>query len=552
MADIPPGLRASLAALRDAYAASLPARLDELEALYRALCAGAGMQSLALLHAAAHKLAGSGGTFGFDGVGGAARRLEHMLRGWLTTAQVPDTTELLSLEPVLAEIRVQSQRQTVSDKVVSRQPAPESTKDKLLVGIVEDDADLVRELETVLTSFGYRSQIHTSLDAARASVSADRPDVWVLDLGLPEGSLAGADLAMLLKGRPVPPAVAFISARGDFQARLAAARAGGSGYFIKPLDNTSLVDWIDRATHRHKESPYSVLIVDDDIELAGYHATLLRATGMLVTLEHNPHHVMEALSRATPDLILMDLHMPGCSGLDVAAVIRQQESYLGLPIVYLSSESDVAQQQVAMQVGADDFLMKPITPERLVAAVRQRAERARRLNLLMSTDSLTGLLKHVKLKEQLAIELMRARRNQTPLAFVMLDMDHFKHINDTYGHLSGDRVIKSLAHLLKQRLRRSDSIGRYGGEEFAAILPGCGLAGARDVVEDIRHRFADLRFGQSNAEFSVTLSAGIATFPDIDDAEAVIRAADKALYAAKQGGRNRVCLAPVSDTGGKA
>jgi len=147
---------------------------------------------------------------------------------------------------------------------------------------------------------------------------------------------------------------------------------------------------------------------------------------------------------------------------------------------------------------------------------------------------------------------MRARRNQTPLAFVMLDMDHFKHINDTYGHLSGDRVIKSLAHLLKQRLRRSDSIGRYGGEEFAAILPDCGLAGARDVVEDIRHRFADLRFGQSNAEFSVTLSAGIATFPDIDDAEAVIRAADKALYAAKQGGRNRVCLAPVSDTGGKA
>jgi len=101
--------------------------------------------------------------------------------------------------------------------------------------------------------------------------------------------------------------------------------------------------------------------VDDDVELAGYHATLLRAAGMRATLEHNPHEVMEKLTTETPDLILMDLHMPGCSGLDVAAVIRQQESYLGLPIVYLSSESDVDQQQAAMQVGADDFLMKPIS-----------------------------------------------------------------------------------------------------------------------------------------------------------------------------------------------
>ena len=555
MDDTASDLSATLAVLRDGYAASLPAKLDELEAHYRALRAGAGEQSLALLHAAAHKLAGSGGTFGFDALGIAARRLEQTLQGWMTAAHVPDATELASFESILAEMRVQSERHSVADMVVKRQPVLLPSDGSLLVGVVEDDAELACELETVLTGFGYRSQIYASLNAARAAESGDRPDVWVLDLGLPEGSLAGAEFAVIIKDSPASPPVAFISARGDFQARLAAARAGGSGYFIKPLDITSLVDWIDRATHRRADSPYSVLILDDDGELAGYHATLLRAAGMLVTLEQNPHHVMEALSIATPDLILMDLHMPDCSGLEVAAVIRQQELYLGLPIVYLSSETDVGQQQAAMQVGADDFLMKPISPECLVATVRQRAERARRLNLLMSSDSLTGLLKHVKLKEQLEIELVRARRSQTSLAFVMFDMDHFKHINDSYGHLSGDRVIKSLAHLLKQRLRRSDSIGRYGGEEFAAILPDCGPAEARAVVDDIRQRFAELRFGQSGAEFSVTLSAGIAAFPDIDDAEAVIRAADKALYAAKQGGRNRVCLAPpvsdVRDTAGK-
>jgi diguanylate cyclase (GGDEF)-like protein len=547
MADTRPDLQAALGALRDAYAASLPAKLDELAVQYRALSADNGSQSLQLLHASAHKLAGSAGTFGFEDTGNAARRLEHILREWMAAAHVPDATDLGSLEPILAEMRSQSERQSIITKTVHRQAEPGPLSDKLLIGVVEDDVDLARELETVLTSFGYRSEKYVSQCAARASLNSDRPDAWVLDLGLPEGPLAGADFAMLLKDSPVPPPLAFISVRGDFQARLAAARAGGSGYFVKPLDIATLVDWLDRSTHRHEALPYSILIVDDDVELARYHATLLRAGGMLVTLEHNPHQVMEALSMATPDMILMDLHMPGCSGLEVAAVIRQQETYLGTPIVYLSSESDDGQQQAAMQVGADDFLNKSISPERLVATVRQRAARARQLNMLMSTDSLTGLLKHVKLKEQVAIEITRARRSKTSLAFVMFDMDHFKRVNDTYGHLSGDRVIKTLAHLLKQRLRRSDSIGRYGGEEFAAILPDCGPAAAREVVEDIRQRFSELRFGQPGAEFAVTLSAGIATFPDIDNVEDIIRAADNALYKAKEGGRNRVCLAPATD-----
>ena len=550
MADSSSGLADALAALRSDYAASLPARLDELEALLRAWISRHDAQALLLLRAAAHKLAGSGGTFGFDGLGNAARRLEHALRDWIAVDHVPDADELKALETILVDMRALCGRQTVSQNV-HLQPEAVLTDENLLVGIVEDDANLARELETVLTSFGYRPQIHASLSAAHASLANERPHAWVLDLGLPEGPLAGADLVALLQGGADLPPVAFISARADFQARLAAARAGGSGYFIKPLDITALVDWLDRATHRHQASPYQILIVDDDIELSRYHAAQLRAEGMAVTLEQNPQHVMEAMSMTTPDLILMDLHMPGCSGLEVAAVIHQQEGYLGIPIVYLSSESDAGRQHEAMQVGADDFLRKPISAERLVAAVRQRAERARKLNLLMSTDSLTGLLKHVRLKEQLANELARAGRSKASLSFVMFDMDYFKRVNDSYGHLTGDRVIKTLAHLLKQRLRRSDSIGRYGGEEFAAVLPDCGMAEAKIVVEDICQRFSGLRFGQAGAEFGVTLSAGIAAFPDIQGAEELIRAADKALYTAKEAGRNRVCLAPVSIQGEK-
>jgi diguanylate cyclase (GGDEF)-like protein len=551
MADTSSSLQASLAALCESYAASLPDKLAELAALYQALSAGSDAQSLPRLQAAEHKLAGSAGTFGFIDLGNVARRLEHTLRGWVAGGHTPDSDELAVIEPVLGEMFRLSQLQQAVSTTTHHQLVAASAEERVLIGIVEDDTILAHELAVVLTSFGYRTQTHASVDSACSAFGGEHPDAWVLDLALPEGPLAGAGLAMILKSSPVPPPVAFISARNDFEARLAAARTGGSGYFVKPLDQSSLIDWLDRATHRREQLPDSILIVDDDVELASFHADLLRSAGMQVAIVKNPHLVMEALSKNTPDLILMDLHMPVCSGLEVAAVIRQQEAYLGLPIVYLSAESDVDQQQAAMQVGADDFLIKPINPERLVASVRHRVERARRLNMLMSTDSLTGLLKHVKIKEQLAVEMTRARRSKTSLAFVMFDMDHFKRVNDTHGHLSGDRVIKTLSHLLKQRLRRSDSIGRYGGEEFAAILPDCGLTAAHNVVEDIRLRFSELRFGQADAGFSVTLSAGIATFPEIDDPDALIIAADQALYTAKKSGRNCVCLAPSSsDKGG--
>lgn len=192
--------------------------------------------------------------------------------------------------------------------------------------------------------------------------------------------------------------------------------------------------------------------------------------------------------------------------------------------------------------GAEEFLTKPISDIHLVAAVRARAVRSRQLSDLMSKDSLTGLLKHARIKETIAIELARAQRSDKPLAVAMIDIDHFKSVNDTYGHAVGDRVLKVLAHLLKQRLRKADGIGRYGGEEFVAILPECDQDTAQRILDDIRVRFAALRFQHEAQEFAVTLSAGIActtTLPAANGDELLI-AADGALYVAKHGGRNQV------------
>lgn len=195
-----------------------------------------------------------------------------------------------------------------------------------------------------------------------------------------------------------------------------------------------------------------------------------------------------------------------------------------------------------MERGADDFLTKPISDLQLVAAVRARIARARQLEEQISRDSLTGLLKHASIKEAVELEVKRAQRLAKPVTLAMLDIDHFKAVNDNYGHAMGDVVIAAVATLLRQRLRQSDIIGRYGGEEFVAVLPDCDLENARLLLDDIRQRFSSLLYSHEGQSFSCTISVGLACsaqYPDSHGAELLVTA-DEALYRAKRGGRNQV------------
>jgi diguanylate cyclase (GGDEF)-like protein len=203
-------------------------------------------------------------------------------------------------------------------------------------------------------------------------------------------------------------------------------------------------------------------------------------------------------------------------------------------------------QFAALRMGGDEFLTKPIEDEHLVAAVRVRAERARALGELVVVDSLTGLLRHGSLKEQLATELVRARRAGTPVSFAMLDVDHFKLVNDSYGHPAGDRVLRSLARTLQRRVRKTDSIGRYGGEEFAVVLPDARAADAFQLLEEVREAFASTEQQHGRATFNVTLSGGVVEATGDHSPDELVRAADDALYRAKREGRNKICLGKLA------
>ena len=402
----------------------------------------------------------------------------------------------------------------------------------------------LQEAAEQLGYYGYVAELFDSPAALLAAAEAHGPTSALVDCNAVD-DLAEADKAALTALSTRVP-LACMSNSGAIEARLGAVRMGCQAYFTRPLDMTGLLDTLDRLTAPPQAEAGRVLIVDDSPALAAFYAAHLNDAGFVTQMVNDPLKTLDALNEQTPELILLDMNMPGASGEEIAEIIRQQNAYLSIPIVFLSAESDVGRQREAMSMGGDEFLHKPIEPEHLISAVKGRVIRYRALRALMVRDSLTGLLNHTSFKERLRAEAARAKRQGKPLAVAMIDIDFFKKVNDTYGHPAGDLVIKNISRLLKQRLRGADVIGRYGGEEFAVALPDTPIEGAVRVLDHIRESFSAIVQHAGDQTFQVTLSAGVAQYGAASDGESLIQAADEALYAAKHGGRNQVVGGPLA------
>lgn len=540
-----------LNALRRAYKLQLPERSVQIEATWdQFLLSHGDREYLETLHNLAHRLAGSSATFGFPWLADIARNLELFFKAVLDSKNHPTIEQQAQIRVLLTALKQACVAPTPSRELLEEEPnlpliiptAPDL--DNRLIYLVEDDYYLSQDLALQIRCFGYEVRVFHEFVELKKAIAKEQPSAVIMDVVFPESGLGGPEtIAAIQEGREQPLPVVFISCRSDLKARLQAVRAGGKAYFPKPINIGELIDALDALTARHVPDPYRVLIVDDDASLAAYYALTLQQAGMTTVVVTDPLQITSPLTEFRPDLILMDMYMPGCDGLELASVIRQQPAYVGIPIVFLSRETDFNKQLVAIQLGGDDFITKPIQPRHLIASVMPRVQRSRLLCSLMVRDSLTGLLNHTTTKEKLVIELKRASRLVTHVAFAMIDIDNFKSVNDTYGHPTGDRVLKSLSRLLQQRLRQSDIIGRYGGEEFAIILPDTDGPTAVKVLNQIREGFAQVRQQSDGAEFSVNFSCGIAVFPDKQNPTQIAEAADRALYEAKRQGRNQVILA---------
>lgn len=495
---------------------------------------------------ATHNLAGAALTVGYSRIGNAARRVER----YLNQTEAPDHITIESLVSALfAEIDARiydevGEMQSQSERTIKNVASLQETRSASFIYLVDDDPTQTEALTSQVSHFGYSICPFTSLQELRNASQNLIPTAILMDIMFPEGDLAGIDAVHALQAEydnQLP--VFFLSVRDDVTARLQAIRAGGQNYFVKPVDIGALVDSLDKIIVAEEREEYRVLIVDDSRVQAKVNAMHLAKVGIVSHIITNPLEVLHALEEFTPDLLLLDLYMPECTGLELAQVIRQIKTFVSLPIVYLSSETDRKKQLEAVGIGGDDFLTKPIKPEHLISAVTSRIERYRELRALMLRDSLTGLYNHTSIRERLGQEVARAVRNNQPLAMTMIDIDHFKKVNDTYGHATGDRVLKALAHMLTRRLRQSDIIGRYGGEEFVVILSNIDEEAAFNTLNELREAFSQIRHTSGKDEFNVTFSCGVACFPKYQTPAALSEASDRAMYAAKQQGRNKVVLA---------
>jgi len=300
---------------------------------------------------------------------------------------------------------------------------------------------------------------------------------------------------------------------------------------------------------------YKVLIADDDRLSCKLLGSLLTKWGYEAEIVHDGVAALAKLKQPdAPQMAILDWMMPGLDGIQVIQAVRSSGYETYTYILLLTSKDQKGDLLDGLNAGADDYLKKPFDNDELRARVRagkrildlQAALIDVRDNLQFSAshDSLTGLWNRGAILDKLNQELARRKRTGDPLGVVMADIDHFKKINDTYGHLIGDAVLREVTRRLSAAVRLYDAVGRYGGEEFLMIFPGCGAARLATSAERLRHCIAEDPVETDKGQIQVTLSLGLASAEqgekNSQGCDSFIRTADEALYLAKVNGRNRV------------
>lgn len=408
--------------------------------------------------------------------------------------------------------------------------------------LIVDNGELVSALTAEAKLRGIRVQTAKTLARARKIVASTQLDLIVLDLSFSNSLENGLELLVELSAVKSPVPVLVLTASGNFSDRVQAVKLGATGFLQKPVSPSEVMDAVTQVLQKSNIPEAKLLIVDDDPQILEFLRTLLSPWGFQLALLDNPQEFWETLEQFAPDLLILDWQMPYFSGVELCQVVRADLRWNQLPILFLSAHNDPETVQRVFTSGADDYVNKPIVESELIARILNRLERSKILQHLADIDTLTGLSNRRKFVQGFNYLLRLAKRQKQSLCFVFLDLDCFKSINDSYGHDTGDKVLKQLAELLKYDFRDEDIVARWGGEEFAIGLYGidqqqCVERITRFLQTFRQHEFIDTQ----KQKFQVTFSAGIAEYPcDGTNLEELYHVADTQLYKAKISGRNQV------------
>lgn len=495
----------------------------------------------------AHRLAGSAGTFGFLRASESARQLERIFSG---TGPVPVDSVFRAADEAMALRSDLGRDAQTPSQVDGDGTGTSGTSDRDLTGgirgLIVAVAGERRRNKIAATAAARGFQAILIEDPDQMPTWDETPVAALIDLGF-----AGATPLIACLGSSTPAIPSLALTPGDvFSSRVEAVRAGAQEFLAAAAQVDEQLDAIERMLSRPSTTD-TVLIVDDDPAILNAVDAVLGAAGLRIVGIEDPSRFWKVLEGEQPDLVILDLDMPGIRGDELCRVIRGDARWSGLPILFLTADRDVETAAALFTAGADDFVPKPFHGPELLARVRSRIDRTRLLRAASGTDPLTGLANRRQAEPELQMLLDLADRMDRPVSFAMLDLDHFKRLNDDYGHAVGDLVLRRVGSILRESFRREDVVSRWGGEEFLLGLYAMGREDALQqlsaVLERLRHETFPTPSGEA---ITVTFSAGVASYPaDSRSVDGLWDAAEQALYRAKRDGRGRVLPAGSSGAG---
>lgn len=457
--------------MQQAFQKQLPEKVALIEESWSTLDGqGSDDHSVAELFRMVHSLAGSGGTFGALGISALAKSLEIQLKPILdqeNNKKQPRPPLEPELKQQIGKLIGQLKEATVAlnistgSQLSPLQKVTPSSHHNDSIYLVEDDLLLAKRISTYLEDTGYEVHHFDQLSEFKTACIEELPAAIIMDMVFAEGDSAGADILETIQEQTQTTPIIFISVRTDIDSRLAAARVGATRYFTKPVDLEKLTQSLDGFTARVPVKPYRVLLIDDDRALVEYCAAVLQDAGMQVEKLTDPMKVLDILPNFQPDIVVTDVYMPGCSGPELAQVIRQDDTWAHMPIMFLSTESNLDRQLAAMNLGGDDFITKPVNQEHLVLAVTARVKRARwvtRLNRDLQVTLRESEFRHITLDKHAVVAILDTDG-------LIID------INDKFCEISG----YSQNELLGQPFRKiqvEDHSHEYYREMLTSVMHG--------------------------------------------------------------------------------
>ncbi|WP_416899805.1 MAG: PleD family two-component system response regulator [Minwuia sp.] len=445
--------------------------------------------------------------------------------------------------------------------------------------VVDDVAPNIRILEAKLSTEYFYVLTATNGPEALESAARDNPDIILLDVMMPD--MDGFEVCRRLKADPavshIP--VVMVTALSDMADRIQGLEAGADDFLTKPVNDLALFSRVRSLVRlkmtmdelklrrqtgqhfgqNHSESEMqvdgaSVLVIDDNRSDAK-HMERHMGERFRMTFEADAEKALALAGTHPYDLIIVSLDHRGADPLRLTSSIRNIPISRQTPILLVGEESDAERVAKALEMGVNDYILRPIEASELMARAKTQIRRKRYQDMLRQdvehsiamavTDPLTGLHNRGYFDQHLETALQRLKTSGKGFSLIMLDIDHFKAVNDTHGHPAGDRILKEFAARLTSGTRGFDLTARYGGEEFVIVLPDADLRLAECVAERLRGMVEDQPFdtGEEAGMISVTCSLGVAEACADDDRASVLKKADQCLYKAKQAGRNQVVVA---------